>query len=149
MNVREDTIFRIDVLFYFLACDVKVPKPKIVITEGKQATLEWDIHRPWNYILNKVQCDKEVKGKQAILVARKSGAAFITTWNAPERLSTEKYGDRYLIIIQNVTKEDEATYSCRVQCISGRPFYYMKDVQLVVGEYDVMSHLPFNKYRKS
>ncbi|XP_066932374.1 uncharacterized protein [Clytia hemisphaerica] len=115
-----------------LACDVKVPKPSLVILEGKQATLEWDIHRPWNYILNKVSCYKKVKGKQTILVVKKSGTAFIKTRKAPDRMATEKYGDRYLIVIHNVTKEDEATYNCRVQCISGRQFYYSKDVQLAV-----------------
>ena len=122
---------------FIIACDVTTSGSQFIQATGRDASLVWKIHRPYNFILSSVQCykSKTASGRQRTTIAKlKRNQSFGKTVQTEndDRMVVKKIGERYVITIKNVRETDAALYSCYVTCISGKPFYYNKQIALII-----------------
>ena len=134
------------------ACEVTTAGSQLIQAVGTDASLVWNIHRPYNFILNTVQCyrSKTASGRQRTTIAKlKHDHSFgktIQTEN-DDRIMVKKTGERYVITIKDVRETDAFIYSCYVTCISGIAYNYNKEITLVVqGMYTDKYHKIFKLF---
>ena len=130
-------LFKTSTFVILLACEVTtVSGPRILQAAGTTASLAWNIHRPYNFILNSVECyrTKTIGGLRTTIAKLQPDHTFGKTARIERnsRIVVQKTGERYTITINNLKEIDAATYSCFVTCISGKPFYYEEQLKLIV-----------------